>query len=495
MNIASDLPSELYSAAGTRELDRIAVDAGTPGETLMERAGAAAFNTLRTQWPQAQRLSVVCGMGNNGGDGFVIARLAAQAGLVVSVLAVGDTARLHGDAQGAYKRMTAAGIDASTFSASALIGMDVVVDALFGTGLGRPLAGEAGDAVAAINACPAPVMAVDIPSGLSADTGAVMGVVVKANLSVSFIGLKQGLFTAQGPEYCGRVVFDDLGVGQEIYQQVPPAAELLSLRALAGLLPPRSKDSHKGDFGHVLVIGGDRGFAGAARMAGEAAARVGAGLVSVATRQVHVAEIVAKRPELMCHGVETAAELSALIQKASIVALGPGLGRSKWSEELFAVAIESDKPLVVDADGLNQLAKKDLRRDDWVLTPHPGEAARLLDTDTRGIQQDRFGAANALVKRFGGIAVLKGAGTVITGGPGAPGVCPYGNPGMSGGGMGDVLTGVIAGLMAQGLQSREAANLGVCLHGKAGDEAADAGERGLLATDLMGPLQRLVNPK
>ncbi|RKZ37781.1 MAG: bifunctional ADP-dependent NAD(P)H-hydrate dehydratase/NAD(P)H-hydrate epimerase [Gammaproteobacteria bacterium] len=495
MSIATNLPSRLYSAAGTRALDRVAIDdLGISGEILMERAGAAAYNALRTQWPRARRLVVVCGMGNNGGDGFVIARLAAEADLPVSVLEVGDAARLQGDAQGAYGRMIAAGISRSVFSPDALAGVDVVVDALFGTGLARPLAGEAGDAVGAINACPAPVMAVDMPSGLSADTGAVMGVAVRANLCVSFIGLKRGLFTAQGPEYCGRVVFNGLGVSPEIYQQVPPTAELLSLEMLRRLLPPRAKDSHKGDFGHVLVVGGEHGYAGAARMAGEAAARVGAGLVSLATRPEHAAEIAAERPELMCHGVESAAQLSALLHKASVVALGPGLGTSTWGKELFTAAIDCDRPLVVDADGLNQLAKRELRRDDWVLTPHPGEAARLLGADTRAVQADRFTAAAAIVDTFDGIAVLKGAGTIVAGGSGFPGVCPYGNPGMSGGGMGDVLTGVIAGLIAQGLDTRQAADLGVCLHGQAGDKAAGAGERGLLATDLMGPLQCLVNP-
>ena len=248
----------------------------------------------------------------------------------------------------------------------------------------------------------------------------------------------------------------------------------------------------------MLVVGGDRGFAGAVRLAAEAAARVGAGLVSVATREVHAAAVSAMRPEVMSRGVEDEASFEALAGRATVVAVGPGLGRGEWGERMFANALDCRSGLlVVDADALNHLAgagRSAPRRDDWVLTPHPGEAARLLGVSTGEVQADRFAAAAAIRRRFGGVCVLKGAGTVVDAGPPRPvGVCVNGNPGMGTGGTGDVLTGVIAGLAAQGAGPAEAAELGVCVHGKAGDLAARAGERGLLAGDLVAELRGLVN--
>jgi len=262
---------------------------------------------------------------------------------------------------------------------------------------------------------------------------------------------------------------------------------------LRAWLPPRPRASHKGDYGHVLVVGGDHGMAGAVRLAGEAAARVGSGLVSVATRLDHAAVIAAARPELMCHGVECARDLCVLLQRASVVAIGPGLGQSAWARELLAALLQTHSPLVVDADALNLLAQEPTRRDHWILTPHPGEAARLLDMTTGQIQADRLYAVQALQQRYGGVCVLKGAGSLVCA-SGSIAICEAGNPGMASGGMGDVLTGIIAGLLAQGLSLVDAACAGVYIHAKAGDRAAQEGERGLLASDLMPHLRQLVNP-
>ena len=484
-----------------REIERLAIgEGGLPGAELMERAGAGSFRTLVRRWPGVRRVAVVCGAGNNAGDGFVVARLAREAGFMVRVLMVGDPARLGRDASAMLGAMRAVGVDAEPFAAPALDGVSVVVDALFGTGLTRPVAGAPAAAIEAMNAAGAPVLAVDVPSGVDADTGSIRGVAVRASLTVTFIAPKRGLFTGAGPDHCGRLEHDALGVPPALASRVPAGASRLDYDRLADhpCLGTRPRGSHKGDHGHVLVVGGDRGFAGAVRLAAEAAARVGAGLVSVATREVHAAAVSAMRPEVMSRGVEDEASFEALAGRATVVAVGPGLGRGEWGERMFANALDCrPRLLVVDADALNHLAgagRAAPRRDDWVLTPHPGEAARLLGVSTGEVQADRFAAAAAIRERFGGVCVLKGAGTVVDAGPPRlVGVCVNGNPGMGTGGTGDVLTGVIAGLAAQGADPADAAELGVCVHGKAGDLAARAGERGLLAGDLVAELRGLVN--
>ncbi|MGH8657727.1 MAG: NAD(P)H-hydrate dehydratase [Gammaproteobacteria bacterium] len=491
----SRLPAALYRAEAVRALDRYAIQTcGIPGFTLMQRAGAAAFDVLRSLWPGAQHLTVLCGMGNNGGDGYVLARLAAAAGLAVRVMSIGDPARLCGDAALACQALAEQGITVAPFDET-MESTDVVVDALLGTGLDRKIEGRVGDAIRWINRSGASVLAIDIPSGLHADTGCTVGDAVRAEATVSFIGLKQGLFTGQGPDCCGWVYYHSLDVPPEVFSAATPAATRIQLEDFKSTLQPRHRSSHKGDFGHVLVVGGDVGFVGAARMAAEAAARVGAGLVSVATRAAHASIVNVTRPELMCHGVEEAGQLRALMTKAEVIAIGPGLGRSPWAHALLAAALEGRWPLVVDADALNLIAAEPSERQNWILTPHPGEAARLLGAQTQDIQRDRFNAALAIQARYGGVCVLKGTGTVVTDGVNRPAVCAHGNPGMASGGMGDVLTGVIAGFLAQGMEVSTAAKAGVCVHAGAGDRAAQEGERGLLACDLMPWLRRLVNPQ
>ena len=465
----------------------------------MERAGAGAFRALVRRWPEARRVTVVCGVGNNGGDGFVVARRAREAGCEVRVFVVGDPGRLGPDASAMLEAMRGAGVGCEPFAASAAL-EGVVVDALFGTGLSRPAAGAAADAIDAMNAAPGPILAVDVPSGLDPDTGSVRGRAVRASLTVTFIAPKRGLLTGAGPDHAGRVECDPLGVPPALRDRVPPAAERLDYDALPEhpCLGPRPRGAHKGDHGHVLVVGGERGFAGAVRLAAEAAARVGAGLVSVATRAAHAASVSAARPEIMSRGVEDEAAFAALAGRATVVAVGPGLGQGSWGERMFASALGCARGLlVVDADGLNHLAAQERpppRRGDWVLTPHPGEAARLLGAATADVEADRFAAAAAIRDRYGGVCVLKGAGTLVAAGGRPIGVCVNGNPGMATGGTGDVLTGVVAGLAAQGAGPADAAAFGVCIHGKAGDRAARAeGERGLLAGDLVAELRRLVN--
>ena len=268
-------------------------------------------------------------------------------------------------------------------------------------------------------------------------------------------------------------------------------ASLLDLSNLFSLLPKRKKLANKGDFGHVLVVGGDFGMGGAVSMAGEAALRVGAGLVSIATREEHVVSINAKRPELMCHGILNARQLKPLLTKATVIVIGPGLGRSRWGKNLLFAVLKSELPKIIDADALNLLTEKVSHA---IYTPHPGEAARMLKISITEVQDNRLDAINKLQQKFGGIFVLKGFESLVKGNDDKISLCSFGNPGMASGGMGDILSGIIAGLAAQGLPLQKAAEMGVCLHAVAGDLAAkEFGERGLLATDLFPYVRKLVN--
>jgi NAD(P)H-hydrate epimerase len=373
---------------------------------------------------------------------------------------------------------------------------DLIIDGVFGTGLERDVAGRWREALEAVNGHKAPVLALDIPSGLHSDTGRIMGEAVRAEATISFIGLKQGMFTGDGPTCCGDIHFDALAVPAVIYSGEIPSARRLDWAQQSTSLSPRPRSAHKGDFGHLLVVGGSKGFSGAARLAGEAGARTGAGLVSLATHPGHAALLDVTCPELMCRGVESADDLGPLLERADTIAIGPGLAQTDWSKTLLESVLETEKPLVADADALNLLAGAPRRRKNWVLTPHPGEAARMLGCETRDIMSDRFNAAARLQERYGGVTVLKGAGTLVMNGSSRPpGVCSDGNPGMASGGMGDTLTGIIGGLMVQGFSPDSAAEMGVCLHAAAADAAARNGERGLMAGDLLPEIRRLVNPE
>jgi ADP-dependent NAD(P)H-hydrate dehydratase / NAD(P)H-hydrate epimerase len=486
-----NLPISLYRAHQVRELDRLAIEVGgISGFELMCRAGQEVFGCIGRKWPKARSLAVFCGAGNNAGDGYIIAELAVKSGLKVNVYSLIDPENLKGDAFIAYQQYIAAKGIFSLFHADQIVSADVFVDALLGTGLDRSVTGHYAEAIQTINRQADKVISVDIPSGLDADTGSVMGCAVRADYTVTFIGLKQGLLTGFAPEYCGNIIYASLSVPDSVFAEVPASA----VRVVRKPWPQRNRCSHKGSYGHVLVVGGDLGYSGAARLAGEAALRVGAGLVSVATRREHSAYMNLNRPELMCHSIENASQLSFLLEKASVIVLGPGLGQSDWSKELFAVVQDLQKPTIVDADGLNLLAQSPKKKNNWILTPHPGEAARLRNCSTVEIQQDRFFSASDIQARYGGVTVLKGAGTLIAS-EDEMAISSTGNPGMASGGMGDVLTGVIAGLLAQGFSLTNAAQQGVLGHGWAADLAAaqKAGERGLLASDLMPYLKQWAN--
>ena len=488
------LPANIYSVASVREIDRTAIeDNGIPGYTLMMRAGAAAVEAARRRFPNARRWQVLCGAGNNGGDGYVVARLAAKEGVVVSVLTLVDPESLGGDAAKAYIDFAAEGGVAVPWHGELDVEADLLIDALLGSGLERDVGGRFAEAVAAINAHQAAVMAIDIPTGINGDTGEVMGCAVSADLTITFVGLKTGLFLGEGPGFCGETCYDGLEIPDDM-RTVEAQFRRIDDATLRGALPRRKRNAHKGDCGHVLVIGGGAGMPGAVRLCAEAALRTGAGLVSVATDPSHAALLVATRPELMSHAVESADGLAPLLERADVIAFGPGLGQSAWAEALYAAMVSDERPAVWDADGLNLLAKAPAVHANRIITPHPGEAGRLLDEGTAVVQGDRLAAVRALAERYGGVAVLKGAGSLVAGADGTVHLCTSGNPGMASPGMGDVLTGIIAGLLAQGLDPETAALVGVEVHARAGDRAAVSGERGMIASDLLRELRAVINP-
>jgi len=490
-----NLPQRIYSVEGVREVDRAAIEGmGIPGYTLMTSAAMKALDEGLNFFPDARRWQVICGGGNNGGDGYVLARLAAQQGMAVSVIALAPPDNLQGDAATAYHDFVVDGGVVETWSGAPDPHVELIVDALLGSGLQRDVAGRYAEVVNAINAHTSPVLAIDIPSGLDGDSGAIRGVAVRADMTVTFVGLKAGLFLNDGPDCVGALRFSDLLIPHQCYDDAEVRMRRIDYADLGKALPGRSRSAHKGDFGHLLLIGGGPGMPGAIRMAGEAALRCGAGLVSVATHPAHAAEITVGRPELMCHPVEKASDMKGLLDKADVLALGPGLGTGKWSQGLFAEALETELPLVVDADGLNLLAASAMSRDNWILTPHPGEAGRLLDISAGAIQTDRLGAIGKLRDKYAGTVVLKGAGSLVSSQDGPNWISTSGNPGMASPGMGDVLTGVIAALLAQGLPAELAATFGVEIHARAGDRAAATGQRGLIASDVLSELRPLVNP-
>ena len=484
------MPTRLYTIENIRCIEEASKQFYSSLD-LMQRAGSAAFDRLMACWPKAKRIVVFTGKGNNGGDGYVLATQAKKHGLDVSVRHVGSLNNLPDPAWQVMQACASTGTNIQPYSSTELYDTaDVMVDALLGIGLNHDVQEEYAQAIQSINNAKKPVLALDMPSGIQADTGRVCKVAVKADQTITFIGIKRGLVTGQAPAYCGELVCNSLGLPETVFQ-IPTTAEILAFKTQD--LPARSKDAHKGDFGHVLVIGGNYGMGGAARLAAEAAARIGAGLVTVATRPEHVSAILAARPELMCYGITSSANVEPLINRATVILLGPGLGQDDWAQHLYACALASKLPKVIDADALNLLAKEPSYQQQSVITPHPGEAARLLQCKTADTQFDRFAAAKQLQQRYGGITVLKGVGSIVQA-ENKSYLCTAGNPGMASGGMGDVLGGVIAGLLAQKLSLLNAAKLGVMIHALAADQAALLqGERGLLASDVLSMLPKLAN--
>ena len=522
------LPRDMYRAEQVRQLDAIAINEfSIPGFTLMKRAAMATLEALLETWPQTRSLLVFVGIGNNGGDGYVLAGLAREQQLAVTLVVLHPEQTLSGDALRAREFAAERDVPTCTFAeAESLLtdssGRPVIVDALLGTGLTRAVSGDYESAIGLINGSGLPVVSVDVPSGLDADTGNPKPCAVTADLTVTFIAMKQGLLTGQARNHVGAIRFAALEVPEEVFRHSSaprPPVHRIDIHEVSRYLIPRSAASHKGSNGHALIIGGDLGYGGAVIMAAEAAARSGAGLVSVISHPAHRSAMLACCPEVMFHGTENEQEssktqLADLLARATVITIGPGLGRGNWSRDLFQAALAAHRsrgtPLVIDADALHLLAERrevdaNLKRDNWLLTPHPGEAAQLLGTSVEEIQRDRFAALDGLVATYGGCCLLKGSGSLIkqeidsteTAAKAAQILlCSEGNPGMGSGGMGDILSGILAGLLAQGLSPGHAMACSVCIHGEAADLLAEEnGPRGMLATDLLNHVRQLVNPR
>ena len=483
-------PTGLYRVETVRALEESTIASGVEGYELMCRAAAAALHALRARWPVARDLLVLCGGGNNGGDGYVLARLAREAGLAPRVLATVPIDRLKGDAARAATECVKAGtpiesLSVESASVERLAGADVIVDALLGIGLQSDVRADLAEIIRAVNEVNRPVLALDVPSGLCADTGEERGVAVHAAMTVTFITRKTGLWLGVGPDHAGEVVLADLGIRAT---NAKPTLRLMNRSDLASHLPRRARDSHKGRFGHVLVMGGGEGMPGAARLAGEAALRAGAGRVTAWVAPESASAVAAGCPELMVRGLGTTAVSSAPLESVDVLVVGPGLGRSEWSRAIFANALVAARahelPIVLDADALNLLAEQPQLKlpTRCVLTPHPGEAARLLGWSTSDVQRDRLRSLKEMQDRYAATIVLKGAGSLVS--DDIPFICDRGTPAMAAPGMGDVLTGVIAALLGQGLSIVEAARLGVLWHALAGEAAAAGLDRGVLASDV-----------
>ncbi|WP_070967073.1 bifunctional ADP-dependent NAD(P)H-hydrate dehydratase/NAD(P)H-hydrate epimerase [Vibrio sonorensis] len=458
---------------------------------LMKRAGKAAYEYASNAYPHIKKWVILCGGGNNGGDGYVIAQLAKKAGISVSLVALVDPSKLTGDAATAKDEYLLHGGEVL----SELDHIDgLIIDALLGTGLSGDVRESARAWISRVNESTSPVVSVDVPSGLCSDTGRVMGNAIVADHTVSFIGVKQGLVTGAGRGHCGKIEFAGLGVSQVFEQENQASANLLSKQLLVNKLNPRPKNSHKGKNGKALLIGGNKGMGGAIVLASEACARSGAGLTAALMAKESMMACLTRTPEVMSGDWSGGEALNHRVQWSDVLAIGPGLGRTEQSESRFEVAIElaKGKAKVVDADALWHLAQSPRWNAQWILTPHSGEAAMLLGCSAEEVENDRYKAVRQIQNQYGGICVLKGPGTLIAD-KDAVYVCPAGNAGMASGGMGDVLTGVIAAMLAQGQSLLDSALCGVLLHSMAADELAESeGQIGLLAGDLAPKIRELI---
>jgi NAD(P)H-hydrate epimerase len=500
------------TAEEMRTLDRDTIEeVGVPGVVLMENAGRGAVCVLSQTFPdlESRRIAVISGTGNNGGDGFVIARGLIQRGVTVDVYLAGGRDQVSGDAKLSLEILHKLGVsihEVGTESGCMPIEIPwasytLIIDALLGTGLHSEVRGLYKELIEAINRTDAPVMDVDIPSGLCSDRGLPLGVAVEAQVTATFGLPKIGQFLYPGRTHCGELWVIDIGIPHQIVEKRSIHCTVVTPEDLKRAIPPRSREAHKGGFGHLLVIAGSAGKTGAGALASEAALRVGAGLVTLGLPQSLNLAMEARLTEVMTLSLpetphqslskEAAGEIMSALDGKTCVALGPGVSTLGDTPELVRELVQRvPLPMVIDADGLNALCGhlKVLKEVSAprILTPHPGEMGRLLNRGVQEIQRDRIGSALDLARKTGAYVLLKGAGTVVANPQGEVGLIATGNPAMASAGMGDILTGVVAGLLCQRMAPFEAMKLGAYLHGWVADHwAGDFGERGLVAKDLL----------
>lgn len=476
----------LYSIEQTRAIEAKAIALGFPAVLLMKRAGFAAFSWACESYPQTKRVYVLCGSGNNGGDGFAFAQYAYLAGWQVDVgLSVSPADIRSTEAISLLSELAALGIIPKPYDPHICAQADLVVDALLGIGVRSPLSHDLAAIIASVNAFHKPMLSLDVPSGLHADTGVHVGDMIQATDTITFLTHKPGLVSADGADYAGRIRVDSLGLPDAVLADVRPVSKLLPTIPVEQALPVRKKNAHKGQFGQALIIGGDEGMLGSVMLAAQACAYAGAGVVRVVTRSEHAPMVSVKCPEVMAYGDRNVADL---IARSTVIGIGFGLLSNRWSKNLWQQALASSCSKVVDAGALRLLADHPVYREDWILTPHPGEAAALLGIKTTEVQQDRLAAVVALQEKFGGVVVLKGSGTLVYDGIEVQ-LCDFGDGALSTAGMGDVLAGIITALLAQGLSLVDAATQGVMLHAKTGERLAKANHV-VMASEVSVALQR-----
>ncbi|WP_448212643.1 NAD(P)H-hydrate dehydratase [Colwellia sp. MEBiC06753] len=501
IQLAESLPQPVYSANQvlTHEA-QAAKQCGIELFELMKRAGAGAFNVINSMVDPNSSILIIVGKGNNGGDGFIVAQHCLVVGMTVKVLVLTEQQNIVGDAKRALEQLQTQhctliyqpDLAQAQHHIEQFEG-DVIVDAIFGIGFHGELSEPWQQVITAVNRHYAQVVSIDIPSGLCASTGAVSTIAVIANITITFIVLKQGLLTGKAANHVGKIYLASLGVQDAFIKGIPATIFAQGERGLPSITP-RLATYHKGSIGLVLAIGGNIGMPGAIRLAAESALRAGASLLAVSCHQDNHGLVFQGRPEIMLAPSEPERLAnSSFIDKAKVVLVGPGLAGDSWAKKMVDVAITANRPLVVDADALALIKHKKVRYSHWVLTPHPGEAAFLLDTDIASIEADRFAAVQAIVERYGGVCVLKGAGSLIAANQQIL-INTTGNAGMASGGMGDVLSGIIAALILQTGSIFEATRLAVSIHGQAAELVTQqVGMRGLLASDLFEPIRQLVN--
>ena len=496
---------ELYTTSEAKKIDGLAIkEKSVTSYSLMEKASKFSYKAIKSRWPEIENMIVFCGKGNNAGDGYLLASIAQEYGMKVIIV----------QAESAQK-MSLAATKALNLSKSLKVKIislkelkklkitknkTIIIDALLGIGINGPVKEKMHLAIKKINSLGKnnPVVSLDMPSGICADTGNILGIAVEADLTLSFIGLKRGLYTSEERSCSGEILLDHLDVKSKIRSRIKSNSFLINSEKSLSKLINRRINSHKGDYGHVLIIGGDKGFGGAAILAAKCAAMSGSGLVSLATRTEHVTASLNTCPEVMVKGVDSGQDLESYLNSPNVIVLGPGLGTNAWAEQMmqqtFIACKKRNLPLVMDADALNimtSLKLKVMTPHKLVITPHPGEAARLLKKNVLEIEKDRFKSAKQLSQKFNSVTVLKGSGTIVCSNNKLRfGVCESGNPGMASGGMGDILSGLIGSFIAQGLNLIEATETAVELHSASADIASlDLGELGLLASDVINTIR------